>query len=74
MIVRQVATISQSSLFLKYAPTLYNHVSKQLKEAKNYCDVVPKLKKKIYFTKQHVLYPIWKKFSGDGVINLKTHH
>ena len=46
MIVRQVATISQSSLFLKYAATLYNHVSKQLKEAKNYCDVVPKLKKR----------------------------
>ena len=45
MIVRQVATISQSSLFLKYAATLYNQVSKQLKEAKNYCDVVPKLKK-----------------------------
>ena len=46
MIVRQVATISQSSLFLKYAATLYNQVSKQLKEAKNYCDVVPKLKKR----------------------------
>ena len=36
------------SHFLKYAPTLYNQIPKQIQEAENYCHVVTKFKKYLF--------------------------